>query len=56
MVYEERIMDGKMWYRNAHDDKWQSISYEVMMGRAILAERSLMKALDEIAKLRAQLR
>ena len=56
MFYEERFMDGKLWYRNEPNDRWQSVSYEILLGRMIFAERSLQKALDEISKLRAQLR
>jgi hypothetical protein len=54
-IYEERIMDGKMWCRNGPNDQWRSMSYEIMMGRMILAERSLNKALEEMTKLRQQL-
>jgi hypothetical protein len=52
MFYEERIMDGKLWCRSTPDGEWRSVSYEVLMGRMILAERNLDKAITVIEELK----
>lgn len=41
MVYEERVMDGKLWCRNGPGQQWTSVPYEVVMGRMLLAEKQL---------------
>lgn len=51
MLYEEKFMDGKLWCRSEPNGQWRSVSYEMIMGRMLLAERSLQKAVDRITEL-----
>lgn len=48
MFYEERIMDGKLWCRSSPDGEWRSVPYEVVLGRMLLAEQQLARALAEL--------
>jgi len=51
MFYEEKFMDGKLWCRSEPNGQWRSVSYEMIMGRMLLAERSLQKAVDRLTEL-----
>lgn len=54
--YEEKVMDGKLWIRTNPESGWKAASYDLILGRMLLAERNLNRLIEEHQKTKASIR
>lgn len=53
MYYEERVIDGKLMFRNSPDGEWYGVTYEALTNRVVAAE-AREKALEHQLSVRPE--
>lgn len=48
MYYEERVLNGALWCRSTPNGSWTKVPYESVLGRMLLAEKQLAKAIAKL--------